>query len=140
MIVADTSAWVEYLRRTESPVDLTLDRIIGDDEDLRLTEVVVMEVLAGARSPRHERELRLRLAPFPVIPLRGTASYDAAAATWRACRRGGRTVRNLLDCLVAQAAMEAGAAVLHDDRDFDVIAAHVPLRIHPLDPDAVDGP
>lgn len=133
MIVADTSAWVEYLRRTESPVDLTLDRLIADDADLRTTEVVVMEVLAGARSPRHERELRLRLAPFPVLALRGMNSYDGAAATWRACRRGGRTIRSLLDCLVAQAAMEGDAAVLHDDRDFEAIAEHVPLRIHPLD-------
>lgn len=133
MIVADTSAWVEYLRATESPVHRTLRRIISDDEDLRLTEVVIMELLAGARSPRHERELRLRLAPFPVLALRGTDSYDAAAGTWRACRRAGRTLRTLLDCLVAQAAMEAGAAVLHDDRDFEAIAEHVPLRIHPLD-------
>jgi predicted nucleic acid-binding protein len=48
MILADTSAWVEYDRATGSAVDTRLTRLIADEEPLAVTEPVIMEVLAGA--------------------------------------------------------------------------------------------
>ena len=51
MILVDTSAWVEYLRATGSPVHLRLRRLIADEDDLATTEVVIMELLAGAATP-----------------------------------------------------------------------------------------
>jgi predicted nucleic acid-binding protein len=53
MILADTSAWVEYDRATGSAVDQRLaDLIAGIDDEgpLAVTEPVIMEVLAGART------------------------------------------------------------------------------------------
>jgi len=47
----------------------------------------------------------------------------------RPCRRGGETVRRLVDCLIAAAALSADVAVLHDDSDFDVLARHTALRL-----------
>ncbi|MFN8233487.1 MAG: PIN domain-containing protein, partial [Actinomycetota bacterium] len=49
MILADTSAWIEYLRGTGSRTHRALRRAI-DSGDVVITEPVVMEVLAGARS------------------------------------------------------------------------------------------
>ena len=48
MILADTSAWVEFLRGTGSETNLRLRGLLEDDE-LSTTDVVLMEVLAGAR-------------------------------------------------------------------------------------------
>jgi predicted nucleic acid-binding protein len=70
-------------------------------------------------------------------PLRGCArfsktsldDFEAAAELYRRCRRGGETVRTLMDCLVAAVALRTGAAVLHQDRDYDAIARHAPLQI-----------
>lgn len=132
MIVADTSAWIEYLRATTSPADLAMTRLIDEGRDLAVTEVVMMELLAGARDARHLDDLRGRLAAFPMLTLSPVDSYERAAEVWRACRRAGQTVRSLLDCLVAVAALEADAEVLHADRDFEVIARHSPLRLAPL--------
>ena len=50
MILADTSAWVEYDRATGSPVDLRLRDLIAADGPIAVTEPVIMEVLAG-RAP-----------------------------------------------------------------------------------------
>ena len=55
--------------------------------------------------------------------------YDEAAALYRTCRREGETVRKLIDCLIGSIAIRAGAAVLHDDSDFDVLARHTGLRV-----------
>lgn len=133
MIVVDTSAWVEFLRATGSGADRTLTRRIEEESDLAVTEVVVMELLAGARSARHLHELRATLLSFPLLPLRGLAGFEAAAELYRRCRAAGETVRSLMDCLVAAAALAAGASVLHSDSNFETLSRHTPLRLEPLD-------
>ncbi len=133
MIVADSSAWIELLRRTGSRVHRTFARLLEQAQDLAVTEVVVMEVLSGARSRRHLGELRATLLDFPVLPLKGVSGFEEAAALYRACHRAGETVRELTDCLVAVPAIEAGATVLAADDDFEKLARHTPLRLEPLD-------
>jgi predicted nucleic acid-binding protein len=131
VIVPDSSAWIEFFRRSESPVDLTLNRLIEDGADLALTEVVLMEVLAEARSDRHRDELREGLMRYPLLTLRPLDGYEEAAKLYRMCRAGGETIRKMTDCLVAVPAIEAGASVLHNDSDFDALARHTALRIEP---------
>jgi predicted nucleic acid-binding protein len=132
VIVVDSSAWVEFLRQTDTPVDRMVDRLIRDGADLAVTEIVVMEVLAGARSARHFRDLRARLLAFRVLTLPGLIGFERAAELYRACRSGGETIRRINDCLVAVPVIAAGASVLHLDRDFDVLARHTPLRVEPV--------
>lgn len=134
MIVADTSAWVEYLRSTGSPVDRRLGRAIDDHEEIAVTEVVVGELLGGARSEDELGNLGALLYSFPMLRLDGLADYERAAALGRRCRQAGQALRRgLLDCLVAVPAIDAAAAVLHNDRDFDVLARNTPLQVVPLD-------
>jgi predicted nucleic acid-binding protein len=129
VILADTSAWVEYLRATGSPVHLRLRELIDAEGDLRTTEVVMMELLAGATTPEGVAQLRRLLGRFDVLPVEGLADHEAAAELYRRCRAGGETVRKLTDCLIAAVAMRHGAALLHRDQDFEVIARHTPLRV-----------
>jgi predicted nucleic acid-binding protein len=91
-------------------------------------------MLAGARSEEELGELETLLYSFPMLRLSGLADYERAAALARRCRRAGEGLRRgLLDCLIAVAAIEADAPVLHADRDFDVLARHTPLQVVPLD-------
>ena len=129
MILADTSAWVEYLRATGSPVHLRLRKLIADEGELATTEVVMMELLAGEASPEGVARLRRLLGRFDLLPVEGLADYEAAAELYRRCRAGGETVHNPTDCLIAAVAMRHGATVLHLDHDFEVIARHTPLRV-----------
>jgi predicted nucleic acid-binding protein len=133
LIVVDTSAWVEFLRRTESRVDLHLTRLLGERAEVAVTEVVVLELLAGANQPARRDRVQEMLLGLPVLQLGGLAGYERAAEIYRECRSAGSTVRTLLDCLVAVPAIEADAAVLHADRDFDVLARHTALRVVKLD-------
>ena len=128
MILADTSAWVEFLRATGSEANLRLRSLIERDQ-LATTDVVLMEVLAGARDDGHRDRLRALLARCQFVPIAGPRDYEDAADIYRACRQAGHTVRALTDCLIASVAVRAGLAVLHADRDFDAIARHVPLEI-----------
>ena len=133
MILVDSSAWIDLLRATERPADRTLQRLLAEGAELAVTEPVVMEVLAGAHSPREEEAVRGQLAGFSFLSVGGIESYEHTAEIFRVCRSRGDTVRRLLDCLIAVPAIRAGAAVLHSDRDFDLIARHTPLEVVQLD-------
>jgi predicted nucleic acid-binding protein len=122
----DTSAWVEFLRDTDSPVCRRVDDLL--DAPIAICDPVRMEVLAGARDEHHLQQLRGLLARATVIPTHAT-DYDDAATLYRLCRRRGETVRRLIDCLIAGVAIRAGLDVLHADRDFEVLARHTSLRV-----------
>jgi predicted nucleic acid-binding protein len=130
VILADTSAWVEYLRASGSPTHRRMRQLIAERDDLVTTDVVVMEVLAGAGTDERVRQLRRLLNRFELVPVAGLADFESAAGIYRRCRRGGETVRALNDCLIAAVALRSEAELLHRDRDYDVIARHTPLRVH----------
>lgn len=127
MILVDTSAWVEFLRDTGSPVCEEVDRLL--DEELAVTDPISMEVLAGARDEQHLHRLRGLLGRATLLHCR-PIDYGAGAALYRACRREGKTVRKLIDCLIGAVAVRHGLPVLHADKDFDVLEEHTPLEVH----------
>jgi predicted nucleic acid-binding protein len=127
MILVDTSAWIEFLRGTGSPICDEVDRLLS--RRTAVPDPVVMEVLAGARNERHLHELRGLLGRSSLLACR-SADYSHAALLYRQCRQGGGTVRRLLDCLIAAVAIREQLPVLHNDADFDVLASHTDLRIH----------
>ena len=129
MIVPDSSAWIELLRRTGSAVHNVMHDLVVGRAELAVTEVVVMEVLAGARSRRHHDELRSAMLDLRMLSLRGLDDFEEAALIYRVCRAAGESIRDLTDCLIAVPAIRAGASILHRDRDFDAIARHTDLRI-----------
>ena len=122
MILADTSAWVEYDRATGSAADRRLGELIGTDGPVCVTEPVVMELLAGARSDRREADLRRLLRRFRLLALDPAADFEAAARVYRRCRRAGITPRGLIDCLIATVAWRHGAALLAHDADLARVA------------------
>ena len=126
MILIDTSAWVEFLRGTGSPVCDRVEAIL--DGEIATCDPIRMEVLAGARDEHHLARLRRLLARAVVLPTT-PADYDEAAALFRRCRREGSTIRRLIDCLIASVAIRAATPILHNDGDFDVLARHTALRL-----------
>lgn len=129
MILVDTSAWVEFLRATGSATHQRLRSSLANQEPLATTEVVAMEVLAGASDAGHLQRLRRLVFGCRLLPLEGLADYEDAAALHRACRARGVTVRRPTDCLIATVALRWAVPVLHADRDFDRIAECTALQI-----------
>jgi predicted nucleic acid-binding protein len=118
MILADTSAWVEYDRATGSAVHRRVAELIATDGPLSVTEPVIMEVLAGARSDQRELDLRRLLLRFSLLGFDAAADFDAAARMYRRCRAAGFTPRGMVDCLIAAVAWRNGASLLAQDVDL----------------------
>lgn len=128
-IVPDTSAWVEFLRATESETDLRLDALQRSGADLVVAGPVLMEVLAGARTQEQRQRIRDLFARHRYARLEEPSDFLSAASIYNACRAAGQTLRGHADCLIAAIAMRTGASVLHADADFTTIAEHAPLEL-----------
>lgn len=122
MILADTSAWVEYDQASGSQVDRRIASLIEADGPLAVTQPVVMEVLAGARSDKRQADLRRLLRRFDLIPFDAVTDFDAAATVYRRCRRAGVTPRGMVDCMIAAVAWRERVALLAYDVDLDRVA------------------
>lgn len=129
MILADTSAWVEYDRASGSTVDERMTRLVADGGPLTVTEPVLMEVLAGARSDDREAQLRRLLLRFDLLGVDVAADFEGAAHIFRCCRRAGVTPRGLVDCLIVAVAARHGATLLAHDADLARVAAVLGLQL-----------
>lgn len=129
MILVDTSAWVEYDRATGSAVDRRLMDLIASDGPLAVTEPVIMEVVAGARSDERERDLRRLLLRFDLLAFDIAADFDGAARIYRKCRSVGITPRGMVDCMIASVANRHEASLLAHDADLNRVARVVGIGL-----------
>jgi predicted nucleic acid-binding protein len=129
VILVDSSAWIEFLRATGSPTHLRLRSALRRGVALACTDVVVMEILAGARDEDDRDRLRRLLHGVEFLAVEGPGDYEQAAELYRACRAGGETPRKLTDCLIATVAIRNAVALLCEDGDFAAISRHSPLRL-----------
>jgi predicted nucleic acid-binding protein len=129
VILADTSAWVEYDRATGSLADRRLEALIESDGPVAVTQPVVMEVLAGARDDRREGDLRRLLLRFELLAFDAVADFDGAVRIYRRCRAAGVTPRGMVDCMIAAGAWRRGAVLLSHDADMDRIAGVVGIAL-----------
>lgn len=129
MILVDTSALVEYDRRTESRVDLRVDALMRVPYELAVTEPVMTEVLIGAKNDEREAGLRRMLSRFVLLPFRSPDDFDGAVAIYRHCRSQSVTPRGLFDCMIASVAIRNDVPVLAQDIDLARIASVTALRL-----------
>lgn len=123
MILIDTSAWVEFDRATGSAIDRRLTQLIARDSLIAVTEPVIMEVLAGARTEARLADLRRLMDRFTLVPFDQASDFDAAMRVYRRCRSVGVTPRGMVDCIIISVAWRTGASLLAHDADMDRIAA-----------------
>lgn len=129
MILADTSAWVEYDRATGSTADRRIAELIATDDALMFTEPVLMEVLAGARNDAREEDLRRLLLRFDLAHFDAVCDFDSAARIYRRCRRVGVTPRGMVDCMIAAVAYRCSIALLSWDVDMFRVAQVIGIEL-----------
>jgi len=127
--LVDTSAWIEYLRDTDNEVCNTVDRLVGGDRSLATTDVVIMELLCGARSVERKREIWAFMNRCVMLPTRPLFDYEIAAELYTRCRRDGFNPANTNDLVIASVAIGKKVPLLAADLDFERIAAVSSLRL-----------
>jgi predicted nucleic acid-binding protein len=128
MITVDSSVWIDYLKGSQTSQTKQLDAMLSDSSlDFVMLDVVLMEVLRGIRSDHEYKNTQVALTALPVHQAGGEEIATHAAQIYRKLRREGQTVRSSIDLLVASWCLHSNADLLHNDRDFAVIANAFPL-------------
>jgi predicted nucleic acid-binding protein len=129
LIAVDSSVWIDGFRGTETRQVKALIQLLRVAVAVRVPEVVLTEVLRGARDDREEAMMSDSLLAFPSLPLAGPGDFIEAARLSRIARGAGFTVASTVDLLIAAACIREDMPLLHADADFDRLASCTPLRI-----------
>jgi len=130
VIFVDSSVWIAHLRGLRTTATVALEKAAGR-EPLLLGDLVLLEVLQGARDELHAKKLETALRRFRIVPLLAKDLAVKAARNYRTLRSAGVTVRKTVDIVIGTYCIEHGHALLHDDRDFAPMAAYLGLKEFP---------
>ena len=127
--LVDTSAWIEFLRRTGSDVNASVRSMIQGGRPIATTDVVIMELLCGAGTAEHRGSIWAFMNRCVMLPTRPLFDYEVAAELYRRCRRDGFSPANTNDLVIASVAIGKKVPLLAADLDFERIAAVSSLRL-----------
>ncbi len=128
MIIADSSAWIDFFRGIEcSHVSLLENALINNQ--VYIGDLIVAELLQGAKSDKSALEIDSIISRLTVVNMVGESIARKAAANYRSLRTNGITIRKTIDVIIATYCIENDATLIHNDRDFDPFERHLGLKV-----------
>ena len=127
MIVVDSSVWIGHFRNAPTPQVQQLRSLFVQDR-LLVGDLVLLEILQGARDEAHAAKLAAGLAGFEPVAMVGPEIAVLAARHYRQLRTAGITVRKTIDLIIATFCVMHDHIILHDDRDFNAMQPILGLR------------
>jgi predicted nucleic acid-binding protein len=128
MIVADTSAWIDYVKGVEAlhtnilDYELEHSRIITGD-------IIIAEFLQGFREDQDYDTAKRLMESLEYCDFLGKDNAIQAAQNYRRLRKNGITVRKTINVIIATFCIENGFELIHNDRDFDPMEEYLGLRV-----------
>jgi len=130
VIVVDSSVWIGNLRGLENQAVRRLREVVNEaDDQILVGDLILLEVLQGARDDVHADRIERNLRQYPVVPMLDEAIAIRAARNYRLLRTQGITVRKTIDMIIGTFCVTGDHLLLHDDRDFDPMTEHLGLRV-----------
>jgi predicted nucleic acid-binding protein len=127
MILVDSSVWIDYFNGERSWQTDLLDHMLSN-VPIIMGDLILTEVLQGFKSDKDYETAKNYLAELPFRQIGGYNVAIQSAQNYRQLRKVGATVRKTIDVIIATFCIIEGLTLLHDDRDFDPIASHFPLK------------
>jgi len=128
-VLVDTSVWIDALNGKTNWQTKLLEQLISDDPSVVLCPVIIQEILQGIRDDNDFNTIKADLSGFVTLYIDPVEAAYGAAALYRNIRKRGVTIRKSNDCLIAYYAISCEASLLHNDADFDKIAAYSALKL-----------
>jgi predicted nucleic acid-binding protein len=126
VILVDSSVWIAHLRGSVTPATAKLEAAVMT-EPILVGDLILLEVLQGARDELAAARIERGLRRFEIVPLLDADLATRAARNYRRLRDMGITIRKTNDIIIGTFCIERGCALLHDDRDFVAMEEHLGL-------------
>jgi len=114
-VLVDTSAWIEFFNRPNSPEKRTIDLLIDSDR-ATVCGVVLAELLQGTKTQKEFRQVRDSIQALPFFEM-DAAAWEKTGDLGFMLRRKGVTIP-VTDLMVAALALLQDASVLTCDDHF----------------------
>jgi len=131
MILIDTSVWIDFLIDRNSSGAGVIESLVESREDICICGVILTEILQGIRNDKEYNKTKSILSELVFLPMTQETFYSSANI-YRTCRSHDITIRNSIDCMIATTCIQYDSALLHNDKDFDLIASQFDLQIYEL--------
>ena len=128
MILVDSSVWIAHLRGHRTSATDKLEEAVAR-EPLLVGDLILLEILQGARDDAHATRIERGLRQYAIVPLLDAYLAPRAARNYRKLRELGITIRKTADIIIGTFCIEHGHALLHDDRDFAPMEEHLGLKV-----------
>jgi predicted nucleic acid-binding protein len=128
MVLIDSSVWIDFFNGVGGAEVTLLEELVRDEQAL-IGDLILLEVLQGFRSDREFEVARRKLALVPLLILGSGKIAVTAAQNYRALRARGINVRKTIDMVIGTYCIVNGLPLLHADRDFDPMEAHLGLLV-----------
>jgi predicted nucleic acid-binding protein len=121
VIVVDTSVWIAHLRNHPLPAVQTVrDPALAND--ILIGDIVLTEVLQGARDGRHATRLEAALRQFPIVAIVGSHMAAQAASNYQMLQSAGFAMNKIADLFIGTYCIGHGHERLQCDADFEPMA------------------
>ena len=128
MILVDSSVWIAHLRGQRTLATTKLQAAAAR-EPLLIGDLILLEVLQGARDEVHAARIERGLRRYALVPLLDADLAPRAARNYRKLRELGVTIRKTADIIIGTFCIERRHSLLHDDRDFAPMEVHLGLKV-----------
>jgi predicted nucleic acid-binding protein len=128
VILVDSSVWIAHLKGRETAATIKLRSAIAR-EPLLIGDLILLEILQGARDDLHAARIERDLRRYRIVPLLDGDLASRAAGNYRKLRALGITIRKTADIIIGTYCIEHGHALLHEDRDFEPMEMHLGLKV-----------
>jgi len=130
MVIVDTSVWIDYFNGRYNKFTEKLADLEKKKYDIFTTGIIITEILSGIRSSKDYKIIKEKLLQLSYVNLIYPSTYIESALIFKKGKKTGITIRKIIDCLIAQLAIENSLLLLHHDKDFDRIATFSKLKIY----------
>jgi predicted nucleic acid-binding protein len=128
MIVADTSAWIDYFKGIKAPHTDILDRELLNYRIIT-GDIIIVEFLQGFKDEKDYNQAKEIMNSLEYYDFVGKEIALKAAQNFRKLRKLGITVRKTIDVIIATFCIENNFPLIHNDRDFDPMEKHLGLKV-----------
>ena len=127
MILVDSSVWIDFFNGKEADHVEKLYQLLGNQVIIS-GDLIWVEVLQGFKNDSQFKLAKAALESLPYFTVINKETALVAAENYRILRKKGVTVRKTIDIIIATFCIANNISLLHADRDFQVMEAHLGLR------------
>jgi predicted nucleic acid-binding protein len=126
LLLVDSSVWIQSFSKKPNVKHLDIIKAVIEAEVIATCDVVILEVLRGARSEAEYKDLMDKFSAMRVFSVHGEHWELASKMGHQLSRKGFNPPST--DLIIAAVAIIEKCELLHQDKDFKTMAKYFPLK------------